>query len=382
MSGLRRFAVSRSEMGDRSGSYAASNPHVNQVVMQPQLRGQQILHHQVEKMTVADVEKQTVSAGFDAALSIPPVLASSASSSSSGPPNNMSNLDSFLESVTPVVPARRPSEVDSTGRVSGEGDMNPYYCIGDLWESFQEWSAYGVGVPFLLSGIPTTQYYVPFLSGMQLYVDPEKVGCPAKEPDQGTSSVLERSFDALNLNHQKLKQVMSWDTKTEACGSRGKLAFEFMEREQPYTRKTLSDKASVLVSQFPELSQFRSCDLSPSSWISVAWYPIYRIPVGPTLKDLEASFLTLHPLSTQPGSYSGSEFSSKNADGVNGTLALSSKIRLPVIGLASYKLKGSIISPCDPQERKKENDLFEAANKWLTNLRAHLPDYQFFLRRH
>ncbi|KAJ0581766.1 hypothetical protein HanRHA438_Chr04g0186761 [Helianthus annuus] len=420
MSGLRRFAVSRSEMGDRSGGYAASNPHVNQVVMQPQLRGQQILHHQVEKMTVVDVEKQTVSAGSDAALSIPSVSASSASSSSSGPPNNMSNLDSFLESVTPVVHARRPFEilavhramsrvcealglcllkpktdvlfgllynglhlqVDSTGRVSGEGDMNPYYCIGDLWESFQEWSAYGVGVPFLLSGIPTTQYYVPFLSGMQLYVDPEKVRCPAKEPDQGASSVLERSFDALNLNHQKLKQVMTWDNKTEACGSRGKLAFEFMEREQPYTRKTLSDKASVLVSQFPELSQYRSCDLSSSSWISVAWYPIYRIPVGPTLKDLEASFLTLHPLSTQPGSYSGSEFSSKNADGVNGTLDLSSKIRLPVIGLASYKLKGSIISPCDPQERKKENDLFEAANKWLTNLRAHLPDYQFFLRRH
>ncbi|XP_022032704.1 uncharacterized protein LOC110933807 [Helianthus annuus] len=265
---------------------------------------------------------------------------------------------------------RAMSRVDSTGRVSGEGDMNPYYCIGDLWESFQEWSAYGVGVPFLLSGIPTTQYYVPFLSGMQLYVDPEKVGCPAKEPDQGTSSVLERSFDALNLNHQKLKQVMSWDTKTEACGSRGKLAFEFMEREQPYTRKTLSDKASVLVSQFPELSQFRSCDLSPSSWISVAWYSSF-LEVAKWVGRGRVIF-----------GYSGSEFSSKNADGVNGTLALSSKIRLPVIGLASYKLKGSIISPCDPQERKKENDLFEAANKWLTNLRAHLPDYQFFLRRH
>lgn len=62
---------------------------------------------------------------------------------------------------------------DQEGR---DAETHPYYCIGDLWETFQEWSAYGVGVPFLLHGVhPTTQYYVPYLSGMQLYVDPKKV---------------------------------------------------------------------------------------------------------------------------------------------------------------------------------------------------------------
>jgi len=55
---------------------------------------------------------------------------------------------------------------------------------------------------------------------------------------------------------------------------------------------------SVLASQFPELKTLRSCDLSPSSWISVAWYPIYRIPMGPTLQNLDACFLTYHSLST------------------------------------------------------------------------------------
>lgn len=59
--------------------------------------------------------------------------------------------------------------------LNGGGNQPYYFSIGDLWESFQEWSAYGAGVPFLLNGTyPTTQYYVPFLSGMQIYVDPNK----------------------------------------------------------------------------------------------------------------------------------------------------------------------------------------------------------------
>lgn len=55
---------------------------------------------------------------------------------------------------------------------------------------------------------------------------------------------------------------------------------------------------SVLASHFPGLKTLNSCDLSPSSWISVAWYPIYRIPMGPTLQNLDACFLTYHSLST------------------------------------------------------------------------------------
>ncbi|XP_076885243.1 uncharacterized protein LOC143534691 [Bidens hawaiensis] len=328
-------------------------------------------------------ENETESGEADAALLIPPLLTSA---SVSKPLNKVTNLESFLDSVTPIVIAQK---VNSRDQESREAETHPYYCIGDLWETFQEWSAYGVGVPFLLHGIhPTTQYYVPYLSGMQLYVDPKKARCPAKEndvdshePDHGTSSVLARSFDALNLNHQKVKPVLLRDNKPEAHGSRGTLAFEFMEQEQPHTRKSLADKVSVLASEFPELNKYRSCDLSPSSWICVAWYPIYRIPVGPTLKDLEASFLTLHSLSTQPG-YNESEFRSRKAHGVHDTLDLSSKIRLPVIGLASYKLKCSIISPCDPKEHEQENVLFEAANNWLKRLKAPLPDYQFFLKRY
>nr|GMD60915.1 myb-like protein P [Ipomoea batatas] len=82
--------------------------------------------------------------------------------------------------------------------------------------------------------------------------------------------------------------------------SNGQLLFEYLEQEQPHHRRPLADKIAILASQFPELKKCRSCDLMPSSWISVAWYPIYRIPIGHTLRDLDASFLTFHPLSTQP----------------------------------------------------------------------------------
>ncbi|XP_012458252.2 uncharacterized protein LOC105779047, partial [Gossypium raimondii] len=50
--------------------------------------------------------------------------------------------------------------------------------------------------------------------------------------------------------------------------------------------------------KYPGLNTLRSCDLLPISWMSIAWYPIYRIPTGSTLKDLDACFLTYHSLCT------------------------------------------------------------------------------------
>lgn len=52
-------------------------------------------------------------------------------------------------------------------------EFHPFFILGDLWESFREWSVYGVGVPLLWNGGDSVvQYYVPSLSGIQLYIDP------------------------------------------------------------------------------------------------------------------------------------------------------------------------------------------------------------------
>lgn len=49
----------------------------------------------------------------------------------------------------------------------------PYFGLDDLWESLREWSAYGAEVPLLVPGQDNVkQYYVPYLSGIQLYVEP------------------------------------------------------------------------------------------------------------------------------------------------------------------------------------------------------------------
>lgn len=54
-------------------------------------------------------------------------------------------------------------------------DQQPYFVLGDLWESFKEWSAYGTGVPLLLNDTDLVmQYYVPYLSAIQLYVEPKR----------------------------------------------------------------------------------------------------------------------------------------------------------------------------------------------------------------
>ena len=54
-------------------------------------------------------------------------------------------------------------------------ESQPYFVLGDLWESFKEWSAYGAGVPLVLNDNDSVvQYYVPYLSGIQIYATTPK----------------------------------------------------------------------------------------------------------------------------------------------------------------------------------------------------------------
>ncbi|PWA61940.1 protein hunchback [Artemisia annua] len=256
----------------------------------------------------------------------------------------LTNLDSFINTVTPVVPAR--IFVDETSSRNGL----PYFTLGDLCEFFMMGSAYGVGVPFLLDGeYPTTQYYHPTLSGMQLYMDSSKADeSPIENSTNGDSSSSANFFQH------------AWP---------GTRAFEFIDGEAPFRREPLSEKIAELSYRVPELTNYRSCDLSPASWICIAWYPSYRIGMGPTLKDLQTAFLSIHPLSTQRGSIAKPNMSD------------SPTVRLPVIGLASYKLAGSLISPITPQECAQEIELFQAASNWLNHLQFRLRDFTFFEKK-
>jgi len=42
--------------------------------------------------------------------------------------------------------------------------------LKDLWDCYEKWSALGAGTPILLgNGDALTQYYVPYLSSIQIY---------------------------------------------------------------------------------------------------------------------------------------------------------------------------------------------------------------------
>ncbi|KAF8105585.1 hypothetical protein N665_0157s0157 [Sinapis alba] len=301
-----------------------------------------------------------------------------------------SNLDRFLEHTTPLVHPRlfpMRSRCDSKPR---ESECNTYFVLEDLWESFAEWSAYGAGVPLHMHGSDSTvQYYVPYLSGIQLYADPSKKVRNPDEDNEGSSEGSSSSKldklpnraktleNAVDLSVSELNRVSLGDQsvtgslssgETEISNPHGRLLFEYLEYEPPFGREPLANKVSDLASRFPELMTYRSCDLSPSSWVSVSWYPIYRIPVGPTLQNLDACFLTFHSLSTpHPQSSMGCSDTKPSI-----------KLPLPTFGLASYKLKVSVWNQNRAQECQKLSSLQQAADKWLKRLQVDHPDYMFF----
>ncbi|KAE8077269.1 hypothetical protein FH972_015844 [Carpinus fangiana] len=325
----------------------------------------------------------------------------------------LSNLERFLQSISPSVPALYLSKTTMRGFGTCDVERQPYFVLGDLWESFKEWSAYGAGVPLILNDSDSVvQYYVPYLSGIQIYGKSKKSsprlrqpgedsdsefrdsssdGSSDCEPERGSKFVQEQRshhnpsneiphrMDSLSL--RDYLAVINEDCSSdegESVTSQGCLLFEYLERDLPYSREPLADKIADLACGFPELKTLRSCDLLPSSWISVAWYPIYRIPTGPTLKDLDACFLTYHSLHTPAGGPQGDRTPvvthPGEADGVP-------KMSLRVFGLASYKFKGPLWTPNGGFGHQLANSLLQAADSWLRLLQVNHPDFLFFSRR-
>lgn len=74
--------------------------------------------------------------------------------------------------------------------------------------------------------------------------------------------------------------------------------------------------------------------------------------------------------------------SSSGIRNVNGSPQMSAKLSVPVFGLASYKLKGSIWTCNGQHEQQQANSLLQAADNWLRLLNVEHPDFQFFLSRY
>nr|GMC76926.1 uncharacterized protein LOC109188307 [Ipomoea batatas] len=120
-----------------------------------------------------------------------------------------------------------------------------------------------------------------------------------------------------------------------------------------------------LAQRYPGLMSLRSVDLSPASWMAVAWYPIYHIPMGRTIKDLSTCFLTFHTLS------SSFQVKKSKAQGA---------IPLPPFGLASYKMQGDVwVSDKSGRDQERMVSLLSVADSWLKQLGVQHHDFNYFM---
>lgn len=59
-----------------------------------------------------------------------------------------------------------------------EREKVEYFTLGDLWNSFDEWSACGAGVPVISDdGQKLIQYFVPYLSAIQIFTSTSSANC-------------------------------------------------------------------------------------------------------------------------------------------------------------------------------------------------------------
>ncbi|KAK2367326.1 hypothetical protein QL285_080624 [Trifolium repens] len=335
---------------------------------------------------------------------------SSSSSSWSCFGNSPSNLQRFLQCVTPVIPSQTLpqngfNDLNSEWQPLGK-DTIECFSLKDLWDRFYEWSAYGAGTTVETeNGETVVHYYVPYLSAIQIYTnksiaaprnrreDSDGVECESDSwSDDSGSDNLCRS---VSNDSSKSWDAISEDSSSEqgSCKSKDKLGYLYLnytEMSSPYLRVPLMEKIPELAENYPELMTLKSVDLSPASWMAVSWYPIYSIPSRKNDKDMEACFLTYHTLSS---SFQDSAMEhdamdidkdvccSKGWENIVGKDCKEKKsgsISIPPFGLATYKMQTDIWLNTDPEDYERISYLCSAADSWLKQLNIDHHDFNFF----
>ncbi|TMW87169.1 uncharacterized protein LOC107005518 [Solanum pennellii] len=302
-----------------------------------------------------------------------------------------SNLESFLDSTTPLVASQflAKSEIRNLNKLwhPKEREEIEYFTLSDLWNCFDEWSAYGAGVPIRLdSGETLVQYYVPYLSAIQIFTSSSSVSI-LREETESAWEMRDSCSDSFSEESESEKLSRSdggsseeglfeQDNQLQMNNRLGYLYYQYFERSSPYGRVPLVDKISSLAERHPGLMSLRSVDLSPASWMSVAWYPIYHIPMGRTIKDLSTCFLTFHTLSS---SFQDMDLEDNTEKGIRKRNE-GEAIPLPPFGLGTYKMQGNVwISDRSGRDQERMVSLLSVADSWLKQLGVQHHDFNYFL---
>ncbi|KAF8090431.1 hypothetical protein N665_0476s0010 [Sinapis alba] len=217
-----------------------------------------------------------------------------------------SNLERFLLGFTPKPPSF------SLPLQQGKNEIE-YFRLGDLWDCYDELSAYGFGSHVdLNNGETVMQYFVPYLSAIQIHTNkPAVMSRNQNEVVESESSECWSDSESEKLLSRSVSNDSNrtWDDFSEDSvydpdgmlwlrDRLGYIDFKYIERDAPYKRVPLTVKINELAEKYPALMTLRSVDMSPTSWMAVAWYPIYHIPTCKNEKDLKTGFLTYHTLSS------------------------------------------------------------------------------------
>ena len=184
--------------------------------------------------------------------------------------------------------------------------------------------------------------------------------------------------------------------KGTPLGDPSRLLFEFFESTSPHEREPFTDRIQQLAAGCcPELLTLNSSSLHPSSWYSVAWYPLYRFPSnGSTIRDLNASFLTFHSISTLPTPESPNPTENRPQPPympLPAQQALAARqasvrgdsphaVTLEAFAFMPYKLQGCMWA--DPAQNKSVYEpIFPPAEAWEQGRSGAHPDFHFFAER-
>ncbi|XP_059647243.1 uncharacterized protein LOC132293690 [Cornus florida] len=307
------------------------------------------------------------------------------------------NLQSFLHAATPNVPSKRIRQrCNPVGK-----DRTEYFTLGDLWECYKEWSAFGTGTPVVLNnGEDVVQYYVPYLSAIQIYINKSSTTPRNTREDSDLAECESESWsddsesDKLSgSNHScKIWDTTSPDSSNDQDGScpmrdrLGSLYLQYYETCSPCWRSPLTNKITDLAQNCLGLLTLKSIDLSPASWMAIAWYPIYHIPTKGNVKDLSTCFLTYHTLSSSFQADAALEnYEDIPCSGVvEEILGCKSKekesdgVALPPFGLASYKMQGDLWMKPSTSDHERLMYLYSAADSWLKQLSVQHHDFSYF----
>ncbi|PIN09373.1 hypothetical protein CDL12_18051 [Handroanthus impetiginosus] len=300
-------------------------------------------------------------------------------------PKVQSNLESFLHSVTPVV-CTKPLSLSS--QKAAVDETVEYFTLKDLWECYEEWSAYGLGTPVAVKGSDVVQYYAPCLSAIQLYTNRDKR--EGVKLSSGVSEAGNVSGFLTNNSNKTLGTTSIGSSIDHDClwpaKERDPLAypyFQYSETISPFWRLPFVDKIGELADNFPGLKSLKSIDLSPASWMSVSWSPIYHIPKG-SVEDFTTYFLTYHTLSSCFQDTQGSNGISfpygvkkekVESDSEN-------KITLPPFGLSSMRMQEHIWIDAGSGDHERLINLHSAAESWLKQLKFGHHDFDYYARRY